>query len=97
MEASQAGAKDVVEELLGGGAEPDIFFAMDASRDRAAVEKMLAADPDCHRVRGCDAGHPGPPRLGRPGDCRAAMLKAGANPANEEQHRWMQDSPLVTA
>ena len=93
MEASQAGAKDVVEALLGGGAEPDIFFAI-ASRDRAAVEKMLATDPHCHRSEAVT-----PVILAAASGDRTIvedLLKAGANP-NEEQHRWMQDSPLVTA
>ena len=94
MEASQAGAKDVVEALLGGGAEPDIFFAI-ASGDGAAVEKMLAADPDCHRSEAVT-----PVILAAASGDRAiveGLLKAGANPNEEQQHRWMQDSPLVTA
>ncbi|MDE0662148.1 MAG: ankyrin repeat domain-containing protein [Gammaproteobacteria bacterium] len=93
MEASQAGAKDVVEALLGGGAGPDIFFAI-ASRDREAVDRMLAADPDCHKSEAVT------PVILAAASGEAAivesLLKAGADP-NEAQHRWMQDSPLVTA
>ena len=93
MAASQAGAKDVVEALLGGGAEPDIFFAI-ASRDREAVDRMLAADPDCHNSEAVT-----PVILAAASGDRAvveSLLRAGADP-NEAQHRWMQDSPLVTA
>ncbi len=93
MEASQAGAKEVVGALLGGGAAPDIFFAI-ASRDRQAVEEMLAADPDCHRSEAVT-----PVILAAASGDRAiveALLKAGADP-NEAQHEWMRDSPLVTA
>ena len=93
MAASQAGAKDVVEALLAHGAEPDIFFAI-TSRDREAVEKMLATDPDCHKSEAVT-----PVILAAASGDRAiveSLLKAGADP-NEQQHQWMQDSPLVTA
>ena len=93
MAASQAGAKDVVEALLANGAEPDIFFAI-TSRDQDSVEKMLAADPDCHKSEAVT-----PVILAAASGDRAiveSLLKAGADP-NEQQHQWMQDSPLVTA
>ena len=93
MAASQAGAKDVVEALLAHGAEPDIFFAI-TSRDQDSVEKMLAADPDCHKSEAVT-----PVILAAASGDRAiveSLLKAGADP-NEQQHQWMQDSPLVTA
>ena len=93
MAASQAGNKEVVEALLANGAEPDIFFAI-TSRDRKAVARMLEADPDCHKSEFVT-----PMILAVvAGDASIVenLLEAGADP-NEEQHRWMQDSPLVAA